>query len=112
MTTSTTSTTKAKAVWSPADISSSVKQVWERFDTAVGQARQFADSLTDATLASVKANQEATSQAATTLAGLAESRSNDMKGGLAAGFELAKALLENQKQLAESLMGASGRIAS
>ncbi len=102
-----TTSTKASGFWSPADISSSVKQAWERFDTAVGQVRHFADSVTDATLASVKANQDATSQAVNTFTGMAGTRTFDVKSGLDAGFELTKALVESQLQLAEKLVGAA-----
>jgi hypothetical protein len=102
-----TTSTKASGFWSPADISSSVKQAWERFDVAVGQVRHFTDSVTDATLASVKANQDATSQAVNKLAGLAGTRTFDVQGGLDAGFELTKALVESQLQLAEKLTGAA-----
>ncbi len=102
-----TTSTKANGFWSPTDISSSVKQAWDRFDTAVDQARQLANSVTDATLASVKAGQDATSQAAETFAGLAGTRTFDVKGSLDAGFELTKALVESQLHLAGKLVDAA-----
>jgi hypothetical protein len=108
--TTTSASAKANSTWNQTDISAPIRQAWERFDTAIAQARQFASSVTDATLSSAKANQEAAGQAVNTFAGLAGTTNYDLKGGLNAGFELTKALVENQRQWAESLTDAAGRI--
>ncbi len=92
----------------------SIKQAQDLFESAFGQARQFADTVADATLATVKRNQAMTDQAIGSLAnvvfkGFDGSLSNlprfDARESVSAGFELARTLIDAQRELAERLVG-------
>jgi hypothetical protein len=99
----------------------SIKQAQDLFVSAFGQARQFADTLADATMATAKRNQLVTDQAIGSLAnllfkGFDGSLSSlprfDARESVAAGFELAQTFIDTQRELAERLVGTVARPAA
>lgn len=111
----------------PADLAESVRTVTEDslkqaqhiLEAAFDGARTFADTITDATLASVKRNQELAQKAMDTLSGLVAGQfdsSNlptfDVRETVTAGFDLAKSVIEAQRDLAERIIGAASSAAA
>ena len=94
----------------------SIKSAQGLFEAAFGQARQFADTVTDAALATVKRNQDVAQQAIGSLAGVVSdgfdgSLSNlpefNVRETVTAGFELVKNVIDAQRELAERIIGAA-----
>jgi hypothetical protein len=92
----------------------SLKQTQALFESTFGQARQFADTVADATLATVKRNQVVTDQAIGSLANLVFKGFDgslysfprfDARESMATGFGLAQTLIDAQRELAERLVG-------
>jgi hypothetical protein len=89
----------------------SLEQAQGLFESTFGQVRHVADSITDATVASVKRNQTAAQESVHVLSGLLAgslggSGLPDMQETLNAGFALAKSIVETQRELAERIVGA------
>jgi hypothetical protein len=92
----------------------SVKQAQDLFESTVGQARQFSDTLADATLATIKRNQVVANQAIGSLTNLLSKGYDgslpnlprfDAGESMAAGFELVQTFIDAQRELAERLVG-------
>jgi hypothetical protein len=99
----------------------SIKQAQDLFESAFGQARQFSDSMADATLVSVKRNQLLANQAIGSLASAVSKGLDgslwslprfDARDSVAAGFELAQTMIDAQRELAERLVGSVAKPAA
>jgi hypothetical protein len=84
-------------------------------DETVTRARRIADTVVDATIDSVKQSQDITARAFQTFAGAAASSlganspsdvAANVRSTVNAGYDLAKEVLDHQRQIAEKVIGA------
>jgi len=92
----------------------SVKQAQDLVDFTIGQARQFTDTVADATVATLKRNQQLTQLAIGSLSAAVSKGFDGSLSGLTrfdaretvvAGFGLAQTMIDAQRELAERLVG-------
>jgi len=91
----------------------SVKQAQDLVDFTIGQARQFTDAVADATVATLKRNQQLTQLVIGSLSGVSKGLDGSLPGltrfdareTVAAGFGLAQTMIDAQRELAERLVG-------
>lgn len=99
----------------------SLKQAQQLVEAGFEQARAFADTIAGATLASVKRNQELVEKAMGTVSGLVGGQFEsslatlpafDVRETVSAGFDLAKSVIDAQRELAERIIGAASGAAA